>query len=430
MDTEGTESTPYKPLSKTTTNDGSRMATTNTRDPCTDITPIFLLNIWGLLRTGDRDKFLYLEDLAACNQAICMVLTEMHLTSNIEDAKIKIPEDAVLRTNRKDRSHGGVAMYIRKDVTPLLLLSRSNSVCDTLIGHIKQIDVVVCSTYRPPNISKEEGKFEDSLRRIEDVLTNLDQHINILFLGDFNLPNVKWPEGHILSGMSLHKQSQAKSVLELSDMLFMEQVILQRTRGSNILDLCFTNNVSLIHNVKVTPTSLSDHNIKELTMCGPRRPADTHPIRRTQAISNLNFHRADWKSIRKEIQNQNWHDSLSIQDNDLKVSHFMSTIQDICTKYVPEGKANRIPRDRKILMRHRTKVSNQLNRELGDSKRAKLKLTLLEIENQIKLSHEKGRAEKEKRAVESIKTNPKAFYRFAKETATAQYKIGPTPIPA
>lgn len=56
-------------------------------------------------------------------------------------------------------------------------------------------------------------------------------------------------------------------------------------------------------------------------------------------------------------------------------------------------------------MIHRTKVSDQLNRELKNSKKAKIRQTPLEIGNKIKLFHEKQRAEKEKAAVESKKTN-------------------------
>lgn len=68
----------------------------------------------------------------------------------------------------------------------------------------------------------------------------------------------------------------------------------------------------------------------------------------------------------------------------------------------------------------RPKVSNQLNRELKSSKKAKLKQTPLEVENNVKLLHEK----EGERVVESIKTNPKTFYKSTKDSTTVQYKIG------
>ncbi|WP_347046886.1 hypothetical protein, partial [Escherichia coli] len=85
-----------------------------------------------------------------------------------------------------------------------------------------------------------------------------------------------------------------ESLLNLTDTLFMEQVVLCPTRGKNILDLCFTNNTALIHNVRVTPTTLSDHNLIEITMYGPRKARDMQlNTRRTGLLSNLNFHKAD-----------------------------------------------------------------------------------------------------------------------------------------
>ena len=46
---------------------------------------------------------------------------------------------------------------------------------------------------------------------------------------------------------------------------------------------------------------------------------------------------------------------------------------------------------------------------LKDSEKSHFKRALLEIENRLKYSHEKEIAEREARAIESIKTNPKAF---------------------
>lgn len=43
-------------------------------------------------------------------------------------------------------------------------------------------------------------------------------------------------------------------------------MILKPNRGNNTPDLCFTNNIDLIYNIKEIPMALSDHNIVELTM--------------------------------------------------------------------------------------------------------------------------------------------------------------------
>lgn len=414
------------PIHKTTTANRPKMGTTGSS---THITSILLLNIRGLLSLSNRTKIPFLRDLVACNQALCIALMETHQKPDIGNAEIHIPQYVVFWTDRKERSHGGVAMYIREDLTSQVLLSHSNSVCDTLIIHIRQLNVVICATYRPPDAPNHVGKFEDCLTKIEEVLDTLEQHISVLLMGDFNLPNVRWPEGLSLPGMTRYEQGQVNSLLNLANTLYMEQVVLQPTRAGNILDLCFTNNMDLIHNVKVTPTLLLDHNMVELTMYGPKEAMDMQPTRNSQNLSSLNFNKANWKQIEKEILKQNWPKCLSSPDIDMKLKQFMSVMQAICYKCVPERKAtvhkNKIPRERKILMRRHTKVSNRLNKQIESSEKSRLKIQLLEIEKNLQLSHGKERADKEAWAIDNIKSNPRAFYKFAKETASVHCRIGP-----
>ncbi|XP_014769691.1 uncharacterized protein LOC106868784 [Octopus bimaculoides] len=152
-----------------------------------------------------------------------------------------------------------------------------------------------------------------------------------------------------------------------------------------------------------------------------RLSSDMQATRSIQLLSSLNFHKPDLKGIEKEVMEHNWSASLSTEDIDIKLQHFMTIMHDICSKFAPERmpsqQKNIIPRDRRILMRQQAKISNCLNGPLKDNKRSYLKRTLLEIENELKRSHEKERAEKEARVVKNIKTNLKAFYRYAKEAA-------------
>lgn len=80
----------------------------------------------------------------------------------------------------------------------------------------------------------------------------------VLLMGDFKLSNVKWSGDLFLPGMTRSEQIQVESLLNFTK-LYMEQIILRPSRENNILDLCFTNNVDLIHNVKVIMTLISDH---------------------------------------------------------------------------------------------------------------------------------------------------------------------------
>lgn len=66
------------------------------------------------------------------------------------------------------------------------------------------------------------------------------------------------------------------------------------------MDLCLTDNTDIVYDVIVTPTLVS-HNIIEVPMCGPKVVRDIRPEGNIQNLSDLNFRRADWKSIQKQI---------------------------------------------------------------------------------------------------------------------------------
>lgn len=112
----------------------------------------------------------------------------------------------------------------------------------------------------------------------------------------------------------------------------------------------------------------------------------------------------------------------------MKIKTFVSITCTICITYVPEKRAkmkNIIPRDRRIFMRQRRKVSNHLNQQLKDRLKSLLKEKLSEVQNKWKLPHEKEMEERETWTVKDIKWNYKAFYTLAKENAPVRYKIGP-----
>lgn len=84
-----------------------------------------------------------------------------------------------------------------------------------------------------------------------------------------------------------------------------------------------------------------------------------------------------------------------------------------------------IPRDRKVLMRKRTKI----RKKLGNTNYTKM-LTHLEnkiaiIEEKLKRSVESENDRKEIQAASCIKTNPKYFYKYAANKSVVRASVGP-----
>lgn len=131
--------------------------------------------------------------------------------------------------------------------------------------------------------------------------------------------------------------------------LFMEQVAFYPTRTNDILNLWFTNDIELIHNVKMTLTLDLETQYCRPNNDGQEEATDMQPIRSPQTLSRMNFHKANKKLT------QNWHVCLSTLDIVVKLRRFVLVMQAICIKFVSEKKAslpkNKIPIERKVLMK-------------------------------------------------------------------------------
>jgi hypothetical protein len=123
---------------------------------------------------------------------------------------------------------------------------------------------------------------------------------NILIMGDFNFPFMKWPNGTI-SGCTTDEKKQALSLTDLMNECFLLQYIMKPTRKSNILDLVFSNNHEFLHSHEVYKTLFSDHNLIEVNTNKSRKTIK--PIQAPKEVKNemedFNFFNdnIDWNDI-------------------------------------------------------------------------------------------------------------------------------------
>ena len=111
--------------------------------------------------------------------------------------------------------------FIRSDLVPTTetLLSHSNGVVETSIIHIKKLKLVLINVYRLPNCNP--NSFRTTISEITETLNTLP---DIMLVGNFNLPIIKWPSRKISGGTS-GNQEQAKQLITLTEKYFLMQVI-------------------------------------------------------------------------------------------------------------------------------------------------------------------------------------------------------------
>ena len=80
--------------------------------------------------------------------------------------------------------------------------------------------------------------------------------IALLLGGDFNCPGIDWRTGNLTE--SYLPLLFRESLIEFAQDFLLEQIILEPTRGDNILDLCFASHPGSIHQYKIVP-GFSDH---------------------------------------------------------------------------------------------------------------------------------------------------------------------------
>jgi len=156
------------------------------------------LNCCSLHSTGKRASFLSLID-EHNPDIICGC--ESHLDESYHTAEIFPNEYAVLR---KDRAEGASAVFIcikkSLNVSEESDLNTDTELIWAKIILLKKNPMYICSFYRPPNATIDSIlQLQISLNKLLRCSTYL---LNIIMVGDFNLPSIAWIDGYGLINLT------------------------------------------------------------------------------------------------------------------------------------------------------------------------------------------------------------------------------------
>ena len=150
------------------------------------------------------------------------------------------------------------------------------------------------------------------------------------------------------------------------------QVIHKPThRNGNILDFLLSNNTDTIFNYTCTPTIFSDHLVIDVSthLNFDIQHKKTEKRNLLSDFDPYNFHseNIDWELVNEDLTNINWFQELDpdLFDPDLQYASFLDKCLQVVNKHLPlrkpPKKFSKIPRDRRILMRKRKKLSIKMN---------------------------------------------------------------------
>ena len=387
--------------------------------------------------------------------ALMVAVTETWLSPDIFDSEVthSFPGYSLLRCDRVGRQGGGVALYIKEDLTGDVLGSFDNGVCELLVVMVHQLNTVVAVMYRPPNTRLSE--FSETISKLDSLLTDLPTPTPIITLmGDFNFTKqaITWSRcdsvdndlvplvlNHRDVETSDGKQDrlQAAKLCDLATKYSLIQQVEDPTHGTEILDLIFCNDHDLVSSVSVEYwPGLTDHNI--VTANVSYRTAKTleikekHLLECGRRLKQLNFNKAPWVEIKAELSELDWSDMEVASETSATKAFdiFMEEIVPILERHVPvrkgcKGKVPRIDRRRKILWRRLCKIRGRIKTAVSIQKLTKLLQDKQDLESQLLEDYTAVNILEENQAISNIKSNPKAFFSFARSKQKTNARIGP-----
>ena len=359
-------------------------------------------------------------------------MTESHLNGDIREAEICIEGYNLYRKDRTNNKGGGVIIYLKANLalTAQELASGSIGLIEYQCIYIKGSDTLLMNVYRSPSSTTES--FQEVLTALEETAESLPNS-NIVLMGDFNFPDINWSHGQATN--RFNRLSIQGRFMNFIEKFFLTQLVDQPTRQDNILDLILTNNDELITEISILPYDeyLSDHRIiVAKTTITPIEIPQPNPLPSDESFRGLNFFHKNinWDNLNREINEIDWENRFSNNSVDANFSTFHSEILRIAKRHVPKKKTQnrnrpKIPDDRRALMRKRAKLNQKMVRSRNQSQKARLEQLIANIENALRLSHQREKLADEARAIARIKTNPKYFYYHARKNSKIKTQIGP-----
>ena len=256
--------------------------------------------------------------------------------------------------------------------------------------------------------------------------------------GDFNLPMIDWQNQQPGTGCSKDNKLIFNMLSDFISDLCLKQYVNQPThKDGNILDLCFTNNESLINDISLSKplNTITHHCIVEVaTAYRPniqRFKERNAPIR--TGFHSLNFFHEDidWEAIVKTLSEHAWEREFKNKSPEAILSLILDNSFEISKKYVPSKatpgtkKKSQTERKRSNLIRRRRRKNAALRLAKSPSRRESLRKEIIEIEKALMKLYEESAEYIEKRAAKSIKSNAKYLFTYLKKFSKVKSNIGP-----
>lgn len=299
-----------------------------------------------------------------------------------------------------------MALYIRESLDPVECTLNAG-------GEIVSADICtkdkcyrMILVYRPPHQHAEQ----DAVMYAE--LSNLIGERVAVILGDFNCP-INWEER---TG-----DDEGRRLLHFADEAFLTQWVMEPTRNENILDLIFTTEDNVVHDVCIEePLSGSDHNMVSFKLKVPDH------TKRVCRHTKLDLRRANLAGLRAGVGEMQVLEGANVQESyDSFCDRFMAQ-QSLFVPTRLVGDVQRQPKwytaeiGRAIKERKAAYRRSKANRSNANAAEQYIRLR-----RRVKSLVVSAKRDEELRVASICKENPKEFFSYVNCRKPVKNKIGP-----
>lgn len=353
-----------------------------------------------------------------------------------KDSEITIRDYNFIRADRPTVIKGGVILYTHQDIVVDDKAVYADNICQAAMIFNLNLNLIVISAYRPP--IAEESSFKLCLQKIDEFIRK-HEGADIQMSGDYNFPFLNWKTKEIKKGLK-SETACAQNLLNFMDTHMMNQLVSEHTRhDKSILDLVITNNPQAIHSITVEKVQFTDHDYVYTNLLYKKlsKVADPPEALPDSPLDNVNLNRADWDGVRNELSTINWTEYLKDKNIDDTNMLIRKSLTDACCKHAPKhpNKSTQklyIPPKRRTLLKLKKRLNHKINvckylKPPGTTKEKidKLNKRRGQIELDIRDSLKEEAIKKEADVINKIKSNPRAFFTYAKKKSKVITNIGP-----
>ena len=248
------------------------------------------------------NKIDLLRGMACVEDFDIIALTEtwLDMSGKVFNTEVQIDGYTLFHKDRDHRKGGGVALYVRDTLQCCLNDKiKTDGKTETLWVDIKDGSqtVVMGVVYRPPNTTN------DSNTALWQEIDKAGRYSQVCVVGDFNFRNIDWG---LMTG-----NSEAEDFLTVIQDNFLKQVVLEPTRGNNILDLILTNREDSITQVEIGG-QLGNNDHREIRY--KLKWEDTYSSKNTVKIPD--FRRANFEGLRLYLQGVDWWEGQVVREGE------------------------------------------------------------------------------------------------------------------